>query len=70
MKLCMDCKHIIEGIDGGYMCKLYPVQYMMPVDDRKSYPKFCIDERKNGKCGPEGKLWEPHWLARVGGGLW
>lgn len=63
MKLCMDCKHIVDT-DSGYTCKLYPEHYMMPVSDRKCYPQFCSTERKSGKCGPDGKLWEPrsHWL--------
>jgi len=71
MKFCKDCRHAIqqEGIDydywGNAQCKLFPVPERIDLVTGDSRPPdflFCSEVRESlvkGRCGPEGKLFEP-----------
>lgn len=58
MKICRDCKHSIQdGTAAWWTCRRGPKQ--SPVDGRTIYAS-CDMMRVDSRCGPEGKLFEPH----------
>ena len=58
--LCKDCRHSIQdGAAAWWTCRRGPKQ--SPVDGRTIYAS-CDMMRADSRCGPEGKLFEPHPL--------
>ncbi len=54
MKLCMDCKHYrYAEVICGFPHTREPIYGSVVTES-------CLWERsRHGKCGPEGRLWEP-----------
>ncbi len=57
MRLCIECKycHVSTKIDNIRLCS-HP-DILSPVDGNPY--RYCLTEREIGKCGKEGKHWEP-----------
>lgn len=59
MKLCKNCKHF----DDPYCFRKTDI--IDPVYGVKTLTASASLERKEGRCGPEGKFYEPNFFYRL-----
>lgn len=60
MKLCKDCKHASAAV--GECLSISEMPRLEFVDGRDVITRYsycAIMRMKQGRCGPEGTLWEP-----------
>lgn len=60
-KFCVDCKWIKREFLGTEYaeCLCPETQWEPSLVSKKSITTFCSNQRGRGKCGKEGKFWEP-----------
>ena len=63
MKLCWDCKHCQRDTSSFYSrCHR---SLGLDIVDGAYTPELCRYVRALGKCGPEGKLYEPGRMIKL-----